>query len=69
MWNYFDNFTPFFHNLQSHLVPSFMFVKIYVSIHSSYSSRKGGKFQSATVVFLMLGFMTVLGYAQADQQL
>jgi hypothetical protein len=46
-----------------------MFVKIYVSIHSSYSSRKGGKFQSATVVFLMLGFMTVLGYAQADQQL
>jgi hypothetical protein len=31
--------------------------------------EKGGNFQSATVVLLMLGFMNVLGYAQADQQL
>jgi hypothetical protein len=40
-----------------------------MSTHSSYSDGEGGKFGSATVVFLMLGFMNVLGYAQADQQL
>lgn len=44
MWNYFDNFTPFFHSLQSHLVPSFMFVRRYMSTHSSYSGGKRGKF-------------------------